>query len=828
MTHSIAGVYAPWVTDRQGFICHYVISGPVFSEVAPPPQAGDPFYGEARMREAIADRSLERPTPPRDGEVSRLGAPWRFAGGRRLNPPGGGGSEAVITDAAFVNLSAFYPRMCRVRFDAVTALVTERAVTVTAALWSYAAVDAWLNGAHIGGIEAPRYKPIRRAILTLDLKPGANLLYLACETLGVRDTRSVVGVQLLTGADRVHVALPEEGWTRAAASALAFLEGVVPKGDRLAFHSPAPTGARMACTGGSQPDYAKAVLPVRWTDIGGLTGVRLPEGEPWITLEVPAGFDTLTRRLERTDQVRPNRVTPTPGISENRERILRDIAGVESLNRGAFGFAISNILARKATGLSTSRDEALLWETLELIDQRVDCADFLVCGLIRYLKRYPVTPAFSDRAREVLLNWRYWMDMDGADGMCFWSENHSLMFYSCAMFSGEMYPDDRFSRAGKTGAALAAWGRSRVIEWLCDVERWGFEEFLSGVYMSVTFAALLNLIDFADADISRRAAALADRLLRSLALHTFKGGFIAPMGRTYRGAIYPFAQPVMALMNLADPSRPYDFGEGWLGFYADSRYQLPENLKTLMDDPVSTRYTTGNAEIALEKHADWCLTSVACPRDPYERWPNTGLVPGSHQAVKAANERFHGTTDFRPGTYGYQQHLWYAALDEAAILFSNHPGATSEDGDMRPGYWHGNGVMPALKQRGNLLGMIYRIPENHPIHFIHLYAPKCRFDEYLRLDGWLFVRRGRGYVGFWCVRTLEPVDGVNVYCELRAYGSDIAGLCVCGDLDEFMDLNAFSAHCRALCPAFDPESGRLTAGDFALDYVPGQDDTQYL
>ena len=46
------------------------------------------------------------------------------------------------------------------------------------------------------------------------------------------------------------------------------------------------------------------------------------------------------------------------------------------------------------------------------------------------------------------------MDQEGSDAMCFWSENHSLMFYVSAMNVGELYPEDYFARAHMTGKEL--------------------------------------------------------------------------------------------------------------------------------------------------------------------------------------------------------------------------------------------------------------------------------------------------------------------------------------------------------------------------------------
>ena len=88
------------------------------------------------------------------------------------------------------------------------------------------------------------------------------------------------------------------------------------------------------------------------------------------------------------------------------------------------------------------------------------------------------------------------------------------MFYASAMDAGSLYPEDYFPRAGMKGRELSLYGKRKVLEWLADVESRGFEEFLSTAYMCVTLAALLNVVDFAEADISRRARALTDRLVQ--------------------------------------------------------------------------------------------------------------------------------------------------------------------------------------------------------------------------------------------------------------------------------------------------------------------------
>ena len=89
------------------------------------------------------------------------------------------------------------------------------------------------------------------------------------------------------------------------------------------------------------------------------------------------------------------------------------------------------------------------------------------------IKNYAVPRETETRIRQVLTHWRYWMDQDGFDGMCFWSENHCLMFYTGAMLAGEMYPEEFFPLAHKAGKELFSWGRDRIRDWLDDVEKWG-------------------------------------------------------------------------------------------------------------------------------------------------------------------------------------------------------------------------------------------------------------------------------------------------------------------------------------------------------------------
>lgn len=242
---------------------------------------------------------------------------------------------------------------------------------------------------------------------------------------------------------------------------------------------------------------------------------------------------------------------------------------------------------------------------------------------------------------------------------------------------------------------------------------------------------------------------------------------------------------------------------------------MPSEAVELMNTQTSKTYQTGNAEVSICKNEDFILTSVASERseafvggwsgdearkeNPYE----TGNF--SFMYVKALNEKYHGTTLFEPGVYGYQQHMWTAALSKECLTFVNHPGATNHMSEMRPGYWYGNGLFPALKQWDNTLLGIYRLDDKHPINFTHLYFPKYAFDEVKEMGNWIFGLKDNGMVGVWCSTKLIPHNDVLSDCEYRAYGKAQGYVCICSNMTEEGSFEAFCKKCVGKEIMFDEE-----------------------
>lgn len=127
-----------------------------------------------------------------------------------------------------------------------------------------------------------------------------------------------------------------------------------------------------------------------------------------------------------------------------------------------------------------------------------------------------------------------------------------------------------------------------------------------------------------------------------------------------------------------------------------------------------------------------------------------------------------------------------------------------------------------------MLGVIYSIPAEHPVHFTHLFWPRVKFDRTHMEGSWFFGARQNGYVCIWCSGSPEPFGDQLFDCEYRVYGSDMAYLCLCGSRDEHPDLESFMDCCRKKEPVYDKENRCLTALGFQMQFVPSRDRTQYV
>lgn len=699
----------------------------------------------------------------------------------------------------FVDLSSFYFHLCRVNFYGFTQIEAEKSAEMTLCLWCYPATDVWVNGEKVISHEIPVYKPMRRVVADVQLNQGINTIFVRCQNLGVRDTRNIFGLQLQGELSGLKNTLPDtDGRVTQLIRADEWLDNVRAAGTQLLAPSEPPAECSVYL------EYETYDKTVSWKDGSALD---IGEGCQIIRLSLTVQGESLKRDLELIENDLPVYRTTKDSIPEHRKRVIAELVdlGRQYSPKDEKGLYAYGVYARMVAGGGkiSAEDKKILMHSLAVVESCSDCADFALSVLLRILLTFPIEDEeLLQRMKQVVLGFRYWPDEPGSDAMCFDSENHMLLFHGCQLAAGLMYPDEIFTRSGRTGREMNRLGNERSIKWLDQVLSCGFEEFLSEVYMCLTTAALLVLVDFGNEEVKEKATTVTDRLLEQLAHHAFHGNAIGPMGRAYRDVINPQRQGMQSLLHYIKPTTPRR-RTYFLSTFATSTYKVPENLPRMMDEPVSMVYRSGSAEINLEKTEDYLLSSVNCPA------VKNGGIGSSHSV-------------FSPGAFGYQQHLWYAALDVNCVAFINHPGITKDKCDMRPGYWYGNGIMPALKQEGHILGGIYYLnKQTHPIYFTHLFWPSFALDESVTEPHWYFGRKGSGYMAIWSSVEGVPFDDVLTGCEYRFPAEHSAFLCVMGSAAEDGGFREFMQRAKATSPVLSADGRTLhTDGGYSLEYVP--------
>lgn len=163
--------------------------------------------------------------------------------------------------------------------------------------------------------------------------------------------------------------------------------------------------------------------------------------------------------------------------------------------------------------------------TFEFVNARYDTSDFRVNALVRlYLSfRDEMSQSNADSIKTVLLNFKYWMDQGGTDSMCYWSENHQILFSVSEYLVGQTFPDEVFAVDGKTGAEHMAMASERVEAWMRERYLYGFTEWYSNNYYPEDIGPMANFIQFAeDEDLVLRMKMIMDLIWYDMASQSFK------------------------------------------------------------------------------------------------------------------------------------------------------------------------------------------------------------------------------------------------------------------------------------------------------------------
>ncbi len=793
--------------NSNGYICHWLISGA--DETLYKTDYYDPnqLAFEKHLREIIADDNLkEVPTKIKIGERGLHSHEWRYY---------------QANNNWFVDVSRFYTLLTKVELYASTLICAPSARKIKVRIWTYEAIELWLNGKRCVVIKEPVYKPIKYADVELQLFAGENDIFIRAQNLGVRDTRNLFGIQIKD--DFSDLLIKTHNFEKASE--------IIKVDNEL---------SQIVLRNNMLISASKLSVPITVsgdTVWDGVAPMKLSGGSESVILSASVEGVALSRTLENSVASKPIYMQ-SETMEEHRERAFE--RAYENLKSDSSSMSqLDAVMCNVIKDRISQEDYGRIRKSFADIKNRTDCADFkLACLLkITLLAGDKLPCDLLEEIKAVTLEFRYWMDEHGADGMCFWSENHAIEFYSCQLMAGKLYPEDVFLRSGRLGSEQYRIANERCREWLDSIESTKFEEFLSPGYMGITAGALMKYVDYGEADVSARATVVLDALYEMMFMHAFDGAQISPYGRIYGDVIKPFKQSFQSTYSYFNKDVPISNSIP-LSFLS-SNYKLPEHIPALMGAEINKTYQSGNAEISICKTKNYILTSVASERSEnfVGGWSGTEVLKEnpyetgnfSFMYVKALNEKYHGTTLFQHGVYGYQQHIWSAALSCECVVLVNHPGATAQMAPMRPGYWYGNGIMPAVTQWDNRLLAIYSLEEKHPIEFTHVYFPHHTFDEVIRRGNWLFGKCGGGMIALWCNNTLIAHNDVMTDCEYRSYGQKHAYVCICSDTSEYSELESFASACLKMNITFDEEKMLLSDGEgHSISYVAKFNDSQII
>ena len=534
------------------------------------------------------------------------------------------------------------------------------------------------------------------------------------------------------------------------------------------------------------------------TQTGAQGAAPAPTGEPETPLaQLPSGPDSLPVFVAPHDELArltgfeltrgalgAFRRSALPTVAERKRQALELLArwGEQNTNRA---------LAILATGGDTAEAEKLLAVQSDYIRRRFDCSDF-------YLVYYPyILRTFGKRGSGILsekteneltdclLGFRYWIDEPGNDAMWFWSENHALMFHTCQLLAGELFPDEVFTNSGLTGRQMQAKAKNMLYDWFVTFRKEGFTEWNSSPYLPIDTLGFGSLYAFAQDPAMRELGREGmDFAYYLLAVHSQQGIFASSSGRTY------IKEQFGNWSNC--PS-----GLSWIGY----GYGVPGHAGKGI-----TSYCLSDYEPPKE-FAQWFSIPRGKEMICQTTQGNDGYV--DLYTYKTADYMMTSANDFHPGEPGHQENPFQLTFNAVAQLWVTHPGERVLFGAARPSYWAGNGTLPKVNQYKAFAGLIYDIAPEHPVDFTHLYLPSMEFDRCEVEGKWAFVQLGSAYAAVYCSNGMRMQDfGSNKDRECIAEGRRCIWLVRAAQADEFAAFEDFKAAMRGAALDADAEGRR--------------------
>ena len=417
----------------------------------------------------------------------------------------------------------------------------------------------------------------------------------------------------------------------------------------------------------------------------------------------------------------------------------------------------------------TDKAYVCMQNSLEMIKNKEDCADFYLVPMFLMITRYRnhLTDEVYQDIKNDIINFRYWIDEPGNDVMWYFSENHAFLFHISQYISGYLFPEEIFSVSKRLGKEQYLIGKRRVQEWFDTFFKYGYAEWNSATYIPIDLIGFFVLFEMApDDNIKELAKKALDFTFKVVTYNTFNGIMSSSYGRSYEDTLKAREQVEPSFLEWVS------YGSGYINFrsravsmYCLSSYIPPDYGK----------------EVSL-KEKEWMSIEF-----------DQGLNEVKTYYFKTQDYFTACVRRFKPFKHGHQQHLMNVALGKNSVqYYVNHPGERPFSGGNRPCYWAGNGTIPFIEQYKNTMVMLFKIDPNELVHYIHSYSTFYDFDEYEITNKWLFARVDNAYMGTYFSNGVSYTDyGANKGKEVISYGLNHGVIVKCGSQVEFESFKKF-------------------------------------
>ncbi|MCB9455793.1 MAG: hypothetical protein H6671_07405 [Anaerolineaceae bacterium] len=803
--------FATYTPDHDGTIRHWLACGPVASRLTQLaqvlPETGSPHGHQKRW--TLNYWAYHPEVIQLKQRVHARIAPFDWSPGALpvLDQPAPGGLRwryAVTQEDRMLDFSRFNFQPSAMRGWAFTILHSEQAETLPVEIYTIGPVQLWLNDALAYQYDDTFSYVAPLTVKTeLHLQPGANHLYLHGLMMGWREARLALGLRLLETpplAVRLPIGAVEPAQWSAADTGLAHL-----KLKQFAFPdnqgsitldeaAPAPLTVDVTVTIPDIPSpwgqYVardiphaaarltlqpgeSAALPLTETVAGAMA--RLP-GENTLDLTIrPVDGTPIQQRYKIWLSTNRYSHQPYGDYESRRQEALEHLASMD--------YDVFAAMAAIETGRKTEISPAAVAIACGFLQNRFDCADFYALSLLALLYRFGDHPALLPAEREQIettfLNFKFWIDEPGLDGMCYCTENHQILFHVTGYLAGQFWRDRVFANSGYTGAAQMRRALDRIQSWILRRLAGGFSEWDSNAYLTMDVFAMLALVEFAESPRLREmATTLLHKTFFMIASQSFRGAHGSTHGRCYvEGLKSARVENTANLQRIGWGMGIFNGETRATGLLAMARrYRVPDILQKIGGDTERTVVTRARSHAAYRPQFDmhsgtWDVRTIT------RRSPDTMLA---------------AAVNHRPGAMGVQQHLWQATLSPEAAVFTTYPGNSQEHGQARPNFWAGSVRLPRVALSGRTALCLYQVEAGIGLGFTHAYFPTAAFDEWTMAGQWAFARVGAGYVALWGDGDLRLTEhGAHAGQELRSSGAGEAWLCHVGSAAEDGDFTAF-------------------------------------